>query len=421
MNPTGKIEKRALSKIVFKIIVAAMLIGFLSALLAITLKKITQHYEAIFLDHASGNRIFFFLFPLLGLSVIYLLRLYVFHKKENKGIREIFDSTGSDNKNMPFYKIPSHFINGLLTVIFGGSTGIEVSTVVASATIGSVAQQKESVFQLYKTEFISAGVAAGITALFCSPVAGIFFALEVIAKKMTNAFLIATIVSVSVAFGLLYISGEKPLFELVIEGWRYHSIPFYILFGIIAGANSVYLTRCVLLFKAGFAQIEKHLIRMLIGVVLLSLSLLFLPELYGDGYHAIKNLLYSTNTFTVTFTVSLIAILIFKPIVTSATLAAGGDGGVFAPSLFLGAFLGLLTATVFNTYFDAQVIPLNFMVIGMAGMLSATIHAPFTALFLVCGIIGDYKLFVPILIVCLISKYTAKMIYPFTVYTFHKA
>jgi CIC family chloride channel protein len=75
-------------------------------------------------------------------------------------------------------------------------------------------------------------------------------------------------------------------------------------------------------------------------------------------------------------------------------------------------------AIVLNTYFNAGVIPLNFMVIGMAAVLSASIHAPFTALFLVCGLTGDYVLFFPIMAACLISKYTAKAMYPFTVYSF---
>jgi CIC family chloride channel protein len=112
--------------------------------------------------------------------------------------------------------------------------------------------------------------------------------------------------------------------------------------------------------------------------------------------------------------------LLLKPVVTSATLAAGGDGGIFAPSLFLGAFLGLFTTLILNTYLGAQVIVVNFVVLGMAAMLSASIHAPFTALFLVCGIVDDYTLFFPILLICLISKYTAKALCPYTVYTFQK-
>jgi chloride channel protein, CIC family len=99
-------------------------------------------------------------------------------------------------------------------------------------------------------------------------------------------------------------------------------------------------------------------------------------------------------------------------------LAAGGDGGVFAPSIFIGGFVGLLLAICLNTFFDANVIPLNFMILGMGAMLSASIHAPFTAMFLTCSLINDYSLFVPIFIVCMVAKYTAKMIYPFTVYSY---
>ncbi|MDZ4330776.1 MAG: chloride channel protein, partial [Flavobacterium sp.] len=85
---------------------------------------------------------------------------------------------------------------------------------------------------------------------------------------------------------------------------------------------------------------------------------------------------------------------------------------------FIGAFLGLLFALVLKIYFNANVIPVNFIIIGMAAVLSASIHAPFTSIFLVCGLTNDYTLFLPILVVCLISKYTAKMIYPFTVYSY---
>jgi CIC family chloride channel protein len=154
--------------------------------------------------------------------------------------------------------------------------------------------------------------------------------------------------------------------------------------------------------------------------VILSVSLFVFPQLYGEGYHAIKTIFINPNgmVLSMSMVLTFIGILVLKPIVTSATLASGGDGGVFAPSLFIGAFLGLLLALILNRYFNANVIPLNFIIIGMAAVLSASIHAPFTALFLVCGLTNDYTLFLPILVVCLISKYTAKMIYPFTVYSY---
>jgi CIC family chloride channel protein len=403
-----------------KLVVVSILIGFLSAFLGIALKKLTEYYEEIFAHQATVNPLYYIFFPIFGLSVIYFLRKYLFKKKENKGIKEIFESTNSKSQNLPNYKISSHFINGLLTVIFGGSTGIEVSTVVASATIGSVAQRKQNIFKEYKTELICAGIAAGITALFSSPIAGILFALEVISRKVNRTFLISNLIAVLTAFGLIFLLHEKPLFTVVITTWHLKAIPYFILLGILASFTAVYLTRCVLFFKVQFSKIKMHYLKIIIGSSILSISLLLFPQLYGEGYHAIKELIINPNEtqLTMTIVLSSIGILILKPIVTSATLVSGGDGGVFAPSLFIGAFLGLLVALVLNTYFSANVIPINFIIIGMAAVLSASIHAPFTSIFLVCGLTNDYTLFFPILVVCLISKYTAKMLYPFTVYTY---
>ncbi|TDW48674.1 CIC family chloride channel protein [Flavobacterium sp. 270] len=419
MNKTAQIKKNHQFIVFRKLVIVSILIGFLSAFLGISLKKITEYYEGIFFHEVSVNPIYYVIFPVFGLSVIYFLRQYLFKKKENKGIKEVFESTKSA-KNLPSYKIPSHFINGLLTVIFGGSTGIEVSTVVATATIGSVAQQKENVFRKYKTELICAGVAAGITALFSSPIAGILFAVEVISRKVTRAFIISNVIAVSIAFALLSILKEEPLFTVSITTWHLKAIPYFILLGILAGVNSVYLTRCVLFFKSQFGKINKHYYKIVIGSIVLSVSLFIFPQLYGEGYHSLK-MIFGNSTqlpLTITLALTFIGILILKPIVTSITLASGGDGGVFAPSLFIGAFLGLLLSSILNTFFNTQVIPLNFMIIGMAAVLSASIHAPFTAIFLVCGLTNDYTLFLPILAVCLISKYTAKMIYPHTVYTY---
>ncbi|SHG95110.1 chloride channel protein, CIC family [Flavobacterium fluvii] len=420
MNNTAQIKKNYKLIKFQKLVIVSILIGFLSAFLGLVLKKATEHYEELFFHKATINPIFFIIFPVFGLSIIYFLRQYLFKRKENKGIKEIFESTNSKSKNLPSYKISSHFINGLLTVVFGGSTGIEVSTVVASATIGSVAQRKENVFRQYKTELICAGVAAGVTALFGSPIAGILFAIEVISRKVTRAFVISNVIAVSIAFGLITILKEEPLFAVTITTWHIKAIPYFILLGILAGLNSVYLTRCVLFFKLQFSKINTHYYKILLGSAVLSISLYIFPQLYGEGYHSIKTIFGNTSQIPLTITLALtfIGLLVLKPIVTSITLASGGDGGVFAPSLFIGAFLGLLVASVLNTFFNSGVIPINFMIIGMAAVLSASIHAPFTAIFLVCGLTNDYTLFLPILVVCLISKYTAKTIYPFTVYSF---
>ncbi|MEW5676089.1 chloride channel protein [Flavobacterium enshiense] len=420
MTKTAQIRKNYRLIKLQKLSIASVLIGFLCAFLSVSLKRLTEHYEEILFHKASLNWVFFLIFPAFGLFVIYFLRQYLFKKKENKGIKEIFEVRDNANKKLPVYKVPSHFFNGLLTVVFGGSTGIEVSTVVASAAIGSVAQQKENLFNRYKTELICAGIAAGITALFNSPIAGLLFAFEVISKKITKAFALTTTLSVAIAYGFILILDEKPLFEVSVSNWHLHAFPYFLLLGIMAGIHSVYLTKSVIYIKNKFAAIKKHSIKIIFGSIIISASLLLLPQLYGEGYHAVKTIFANAESvvLTTSFTISLIGILLLKPIITSVTLASGGDGGVFAPSMFLGAFLGLLTALVLNTFFDANVIPLNFMIIGMAAMLSASIHAPFTALFLICGLINDYTLFFPILVVCLISKTTAQLLCPYTVYSY---
>ena len=416
-----------LSKIKFgilryqKLIIASIIVGFLSALLSDGLKKLTEHYEEIFFGATKTNWLFNLLFPVFGLTIIYFLRHFLFKNKQNKGIKEIFETIKTRHNELPIYKIPSHFINGLLTVVFGGSSGIEVSTVVASATIGSVAQKKDYTLKGLKTELICAGVAAGITALFNSPVAGILFAIEVISKKISPTFIISTTLAVATAFGFTYIMHDEPLFILGITTWHTYALPYIILLGVIAGLNSVYMTKSVLFFKRVFSKFRTNTKKIVIGSLILSAATLAFPQLYGDGYHSVKELLLNSQhaPLTLSFAFTLVGVLILKPLVTSATLAAGGDGGVFGPSLLLGAFLGLFMAAFLNTFFSLHVIPVNFMAIGMAAVLSASVHAPFTAIFLVCGIIGNYILFIPILIACLISKLTAKMVFPFTVYSYN--
>ncbi len=420
MNKTAQLRKNHKRITLQKLVIASILIGFSATFLAVSLKKLTEHYEEILFHKANSNWFLFLISPFFGLSIIYFLREYLFKKKENKGIKEIFESTSSPTKRLPGYKIPSHFFNGLLTVIFGGSTGIEVSTVVASAAIGSVAQKKENVFKRHKTELVCAGIAAGVTALFNSPIAGILFSFEVISRKISRIYAITIAIAVAVSYSFILLLDEKPLFQVPITTWHLKAFPYFILLGLLAGVNSVYLTKCVINIKSKFTEIEKHTTKIIIGSLLISFSFLLLPQLYGEGYHAVKDIFFNADSITLntSFVLTALGILLLKPIITSVTLASGGDGGVFAPSMFLGAFLGLFLAVILNTFFKANVIPLNFMVIGMAAMLSASIHAPYTALFLICGLIGNYTLFIPILVVCLISKTTAKLIYPYTVYSY---
>ena len=418
-----KIAPRSRKKEFIKLIIASMIVGVFCTLLGDTLKFLPENYEMQFYNLAQQYGILFFVLPAIGLSAIHFLRQYLFSKKENRGIVEIYDSIKTRHNELPVYKIPSHYFNGLLTVIFGGSTGIEVSTVVASASIGSATQSKTKIHPVYRKALIGAGVAAAVTVLFGSPVAGALFALEVILKKISRVYLVSISVSVITVWLFTFLFDTTPMISIRVGDWHYYALPYFILLGILSGLNSVYLTRSVLFFKSKFSQISGAATKIFLGSVIIGVCLFLFPQLYGDGYHAMKELFVTPDSATLsnTFILIVLGILVLKPVVTATTLASGGDGGVFAPSLFIGAFLGLLVAFLLNSFFHMDVIPVNFMVVGMAAVLSASLHAPFTAVFLVCGLVGEYTLIIPILTACVVSKVTATMVIPYTVYSYASA
>jgi CIC family chloride channel protein len=405
-------------KRVLAVLAAAAVTGLLSALLADTLKVITEHYEEHFLDKLHENPYLIFVLPLTGLSLIAVLRRFLFKNKANKGIKEVLDTIHKKENALPAYKVPSHYINGFLTVIFGGSTGIEVSTVVSTAALGAMSSRKAGFLKKYKTDLVCAGLAAGVTALFNAPLAGFLFAFEVFTKRKSKLHTVSVLTAVLSSFLLTHFFFYRQIFHFSIDRWHWQALPYMVLLGVMAGFNAVYLTKSVLFFKKLFQSFSNEYLRILTASLIISVLVFIFPSLYGEGYAGIKTLAGTDTLPAAAVMLPLLMVLILKPVITSVTLGAGGDGGVFAPSLFIGAFLGLIVCVTLNHFFGLDLIPVNFILIGMAAVLSASIHAPFTSIFLVCAIADNYVLFLPILIVCLVSRAVAHLLFPYSVYTY---
>lgn len=404
-----------------KLVLTAIMVSLLAAFLADSLKTITAYYEELIFDKAKHFSYLFLILPSVGITMIYFLRKYIFKGKQNKGIKEIYTSINNRKNSLPAFKIPSHYINGFLTVIFGGSTGVEVSTVVATAAIGSTTHNKINVAKLFKTELICAGVTAGIAVLFASPIAGLFFALEVIAKKINKTILVSCGISALVSWLFIYFVNGVPLFHFNISKWNTYALPYFILLGAIAGLIAVYFTKSVIYIKSFFGKINNNFVRVNAGAVLVGLAIFYFPQLYGDSYSSIPELLkhIETEAFSSSLILFLAGLILLKPLVASLTLGAGGDGGVFAPSIVAGAFLGMLTAILLNHFFDTHLIVANFALVGAAGVLSAAIHGPSTALFLICGLVpGGFIIFIPVLLGSFIAKYAAQALCSYTVYSY---
>lgn len=396
---------------------AAIIIGALSAFIADSLKVITEHYEHILFKKTEEFQYLIFLFPVIGLTIIHLLKTYVFRNKPNKGIREVMDAVDKEH-TLPAYKIPSHYFNGFLTVIFGGSTGVEVSTVVATAALGAIPGRKMSYLRKHKSDLICAGLAAGVTALFNAPLAGLCFALEVFLKKRSKLYMSLLFAAVTTSYAIARYFFYKPAFHFSISSWQYKAIPYFAVTAVLAGIVAVYLSKSVLWFKSVMGKFPNSMTKIGVGATVISVLLFFCPFLYGEGYDGINHIASMKNISGLAPLLPILIALILKPLATSATLGAGGDGGVFAPSLFAGGFLGLMVALVLNFYFDLGLVPVNFILIGMAAVLSGCIHAPFTAIFLVCAIAGNYVLIVPLFLVTFIAREIARFLLPYNVYTY---
>lgn len=400
------------------------LVTILSIILAFSLKYVTELVQLSIFNFAEANRYLFLVLPTTGITLIYFLRKFIFHGKKNKGIKEIYSALNYRKNSLPLFKITSHYINGFLTVIFGGSTGIEVSTVVSTAAIGSNTHHFTGLAKKHKQALVCAAVASGIAVLFNSPLAGGLFAIEVIARKKNLSTFIMTFIAILITGVFINISGQEYLFEGEVLLWKWQAIPYFFIVSVLAAIAGVYFTKTVLFFKDKLGAINNNFLRVNIGALTIGGLILLLPQLYGDSYHSLpyflENSLHSEEVTNILFII--LACIILKPLAASLTLGAGGDGGVFAPSIVTGAFIGLFVAFFANKFLGMELIPLNFALLGAATMLSAAIHAPFTALFLACSIVdGGYILFIPIAICVFLSKFIASYLCSYTIYTFNKS
>lgn len=408
-----------------KLAVASLLVATLCCLLAFSLKHITE-YAQHFLFNEVNNRstLFFIIFPSVGITAIYFLRKYAFHNRKNKGIKEIYTTLETRKDHLPFFKIPSHYINGFLTVIFGGSTGIEVSTVVATATVGNQAYKRGISPLAFKKELICAGVVAGVTVLFGSAIGGWLFAMEVIAKRMQKTVLFSCTVAALLSLVFVHYFDHSFLISMPAQKWRWGAVPYMLILGVLGGLLATYFTQIVIHCKSWFSHIESNFIRVNLGAISVGVLILFFPSLYGDSYHGLANMLssYTASGIVPAVPVTLALLIFLKPLAASLTLGAGGDGGVFAPSIVAGAFLGILFAYLCNTYFGTEFLVINFALIGAAATLSGAIHGPCTAIFLICNVAPNgYTLIFPLAVGSLIAFLCSKILCPYNVYSYKEA
>ncbi|MET4139453.1 chloride channel protein [Pedobacter sp. UYP1] len=415
------------------LVIAAMIVGVLAGLAAALLKTITHHIEDFLQDgfHWQYKYYLFLVFPFIGilLSVMYVRR-FIRKGKFETGLTPLLYTISRKSSRVEPHNIYSQIITAALTVGFGGSTGLEAPIVTSGAGIGSVVGRFLGLSYRETTMLLACGAAAGIAGAFNSPIAGIVFAIEILLPEFTIPAFIPLLLSSATAAVVARFFYNEQLFFLVTEGWKFNSLVWYVVLAVLIGLFSMYFTKANYFIKGMFYKIKHPYQKVAVGGLVLGAMVFLFPTLYGEGYVTIKNLLGGNYTAVITnsifsaysniptVVILFTAITVFaKSAATLVTLGAGGNGGIFAPSLIMGGLIGFLLAFTINTLGIAHVNVSNFIVAGMAASLSAIMHAPLTGIFLIAEITGGYVLMVPLMITSAISYLINRSTNKYSIYT----
>ena len=415
----------------------SILIGFLAGLGTLILKNFT-----FFIENVLENKIikdlhfsWYFVFPVIGLILVYYIKKYLLKKEIGHGISTTLYAISKRSGIIEKYKIYASLITAPITAGFGGSVGLQGPAVSTGAALGSGIAQLFHMNTKTRMLLIGCATAGAMASMFKAPVAAIIFAVEIFSLDLAFASLVPLLLaSLSAVITSYFFFDTSALLSFKLQDvFQLKDIGFYIFLGIVAGGTSVYFSKMYFKIINLFKRLENSFQRMLVGGIAIGILLFIFPPLYGEGYSVINNLLsgnatlalqdigYQLNFKNVWIVICfLVLIAFFKAIAMTTTFAAGGVGGVFIPTIFMGSVLGNVTAKLINVL-GGNVSESNFTLIGMSGLMAGVLHAPLTAVFLIAEITGGYDLFVPLMLVVAISYALTKYFVSNSIYTIELA
>lgn len=414
--------------------IVSIIIGFFVGIGAVVIKKAVHFTQWLLTSSFSAEleNYLYFLYPTIGILLAVLYMNYIIRKKVGHGIPAVLYAISKQHGIIPKHNMFSSIFTASFTVGFGGSVGLEGPTVYTGAAIGSYFGQILKTNYRQLVFYLGFASAAAMAAIFKAPVAGIVFALEVIMLDLTMAALIPLLLSsVTAVMTSYFFMGQGAVYAIEkVDPFIFTDVVWFILLGVFTGLVSTYFTKAYIKIESIFSSMKSWPPRLLIGGTILGGLIFLFPSLYGEGYESINTALHgeTSNLFErsiffdykddiwVVF-IMMAVILITKVIATSVTFGAGGIGGIFAPSLFLGTYSGLLFSKLVNHFGFATISEKNFALVGMAGIISGNLHAPLTAIFLIAELTTGYELFVPLMITSATSYATTRIFVNNSVYT----
>jgi len=423
-----------LNKVQF-VIYVAVLTGLTSGLIAVLLKKIV-HYLQLWIEEIPAPPTYL-IFPTIGLLLTVYLTNRFFNGAFDRGIGMVLKAIAQKSSFIPLSHTYLHLITSSITVGVGGSVGLESPIVATGSAVGSNIARINVLSYRDRSLMIACGAAAGIAAVFNAPVAGVIFAIEVLMVETGVSYFIPLIISAVIgALCSKIILDESVLFNFVLtQKFNYKFIPLYIILGVLCGFTAIYYARSFKGCEKRIHQLHTNsYLKAGIGGLMLLVLCYTLPPLFGEGYESIKQVAtgeiaqttrrsyifrYAGETWTLL--IYAISVVLLKPVAAAITIGSGGNGGNFAPSLFVGSFLGFSFSRLVNTTKLVQIPEGNFSLAAMAGILAGVMYCPLTAIFLIAEITNGYELFIPLMIVSAISYTIVKHFEPYSMEKKHLA
>ena len=418
------------------VVMLALVIGVASGLAAVLLKFLIatiSQWVSKTVEVSHGNWAYL-VFPVLGILLSLLYVRFLVRDNISHGVTRVLYAIALKKSRLKKHNMYASVVASSITIGCGGSVGAEAPIVFTGAAIGSNLGQFFRLTPQLLMMLVGCGAAAGIAGIFKAPIAGVLFTVEVLMVDLTAGsavpLILASVAGATVAYAFtgyqveFFFSQSEPFFT--------SRIPFVIMLGVFCGFVSLYFTKIADLMEGWFRHMKHPQVKFLMGAAILSLLIFVFPPLYGEGYGAINSLLagdvqsifdnslfydHRANPYAALLFIGMI--MLMKVVATTSTNGAGGVGGTFAPSLYVGCMAGFFFAYLFNTLgvVGGTLSTKNFALMGMAGVMAGVMHAPLMAIFLTAEMTGGYDLFFPLLIVSAISYGTCRIFTPYSIYT----
>ncbi len=354
--------------------------------------------------------------PAAGGLVVGPLVYYLAREAKGHGVPEVMEAVALRSGVIRKRVVIVKSLASAISIGTGGSVGREGPIVQIGSALGSSLGQMLRVSADRMRTLVGCGAAAGIAATFNAPIAGSMFALEIVLGDFGLATFSPIVISSVVATAVSrYFLGDTPAF--IVPPYRLESaweLPFYVVLGLFCAVVAVAFTRTLYLFEDTFDRIKVHEgIKAAFGGLVLGVLALYFPHVLGVGYAGIDLALQEQLAWGM-----MLALVCVKVLATSITIGSGGSGGIFAPSLFMGAMAGGFFGTLVHGLFPgATASPGAYSIVGMGAVVSGTTHGPMSAILILFEMTGDYKIILPLMIACIVSTLASGRLSPESIYT----